>query len=540
MKFTKKMNKISLAIPFYNSSKYVFDALKYCINDEMVSEIIFNDDCSKESEYHNLLHIVSELKNEKIKVYKNSSNVGAFRNKYKVVEKCTNEWIYLLDCDNYFFQNSLDNIRNINLNSNICYLPSSLHLSDGEIVEYQFKDEFIGIKESKEYLKDNVRYIDWILNMGNFLVHKKRYLSSIQSAYEDTSLTHLHADVFAFSYYWFIFGGKYKLIKNFSYNHRLRSDSYWHLCENKSQESVDYYTNKILELNNNSIEIVDCPEKFLPKMPVVYPPHQGNNPMIEERAYSFFKTIENLKTDYIYIPIQWTSFHINNDYGKNIEPLQNYCNSIVEKYPNKKFFTIVQYDGGTLVEIDNCTIFGCSGDFDSPLGKNSRYEPIPLLSDPHQIILAENKKYKVGYAGWDTHPIRSVMYETLHELDGYRLERNLCQNKTEIFKDILSNSIFALCPRGYGPASYRMYEAIQFGCIPIYISDEFWLPFSDKIDWDKLCVLIKEDEIETISEKVNTLLETKEYLNMISYGKEVYEKYLTWDGCLNTIVDYIT
>lgn len=35
------------------------------------------------------------------------------------------------------------------------------------------------------------------------------------------------------------------------------------------------------------IRIIDVPPEFLPEMPVQYPPHQGNNPMIEERAYSF-------------------------------------------------------------------------------------------------------------------------------------------------------------------------------------------------------------------------------------------------------------
>ena len=39
-----------------------------------------------------------------------------------------------------------------------------------------------------------------------------------------------------------------------------------------------------------------------------------------------------------------------------------------------------------------------------------------------------------------------------------------------------------------------MYEAIQFGCIPIYISDEFWLPFSNKIEWEKLRI---EEELYT-------------------------------------------
>ncbi len=286
------------------------------------------------------------------------------------------------------------------------------------------------------------------------------------------------------------------------------------------------------------IRIAECPEHFLPKMPVVYPPHQGWNPMIEERSFNFFSTKTDLESDYIYIPIQWTSWHINpgGEYGQNTQPLIEYCNELTQKHPNEKFFTVVQYDGGTLVPIDNCLIFGSSGNFNSPIGNNSTYEPIPLLCDPHEGEPRDVRMNKVGFAGIETHPIRKKMYECLNGLDGYEFFINSHDpNRTQKFREILYNSVFALSPRGYGPASYRMYEAIQMRCIPIYISDEFWLPFTDEIEWDKMCLLIKENEIETIPQKVDNLLDSGEYQNYIDYGQEVYEKYLTWDGCLNTI-----
>jgi hypothetical protein len=290
------------------------------------------------------------------------------------------------------------------------------------------------------------------------------------------------------------------------------------------------------------IRILDTPEKFLPKMPVVYPPHQGWNPMIEERAYNFFSTKMELESDYIYIPIQWTSWHINpgGEYGQNIQPLVDFCNGVIQKYPDEKFFTIVQYDGGTLIPIDDCLIFGSSGNFNSPLGKNSVYEPIPLLCDPHSGTPKEIRQNKVGFAGVETHPIRKKMYECLNGLDGYEFFINSHDpNRTQKFREILYNSVFALSPRGYGPASYRMYEAIQMQCIPIYISDEFWLPFSDVIEWDKVSLLINEDQIKSIPKKVDDLLESGKYQDMIDYGQQVYEKYLTWDGCLNTIANRI-
>ena len=290
------------------------------------------------------------------------------------------------------------------------------------------------------------------------------------------------------------------------------------------------------------MRIVDVPDKFLIKMPIKYPPHQGSSPMIEERSFYFFESKLDFETDYIYLPIQWTSWHINpgGEYGQNTQPLIDFCNQLTEEYPDEKFFTIVQYDGGTLVPINNCTIFASSGKFNSPIGKNSKYEPIPLLCNSHEGEPKEIREYKVGYVGRDTHPIRTKVNQILSGLKDYQFVVNSIGNQTQTFRDVLYNSVFALSPRGFGPASFRMYEAIQMQCIPIYISDVFWLPFTNDIEWDKMCLLIKEDEIETIPEKVDALLESGEYQNMIDYGQEMYEKHLTWDGCLNTILKKIS
>ena len=39
------MKTITLAIPFYNTSQYFSDCIKYAVDDDFVSEIVVNDDC---------------------------------------------------------------------------------------------------------------------------------------------------------------------------------------------------------------------------------------------------------------------------------------------------------------------------------------------------------------------------------------------------------------------------------------------------------------------------------------------------------------
>lgn len=294
------------------------------------------------------------------------------------------------------------------------------------------------------------------------------------------------------------------------------------------------------------IPTLEVPQQWLPKNTYQYPPHQGQNPLIEERAFAFFSDPNRtFDTDYIYIPIQWTMYHCSNNWGNDtakIAEMQQWMNNINREYPDKKFFTVVQYDDGTLVSIENCKVFAASNSPKSPKVDTQEYIPIPLLSDPHPGSPNQTRMNKVGFVGRnDTHPMRKLMCEKLVGTPGYRFEINHQGGHiSQLFRDVIHDSVFGLAPRGYGPTSFRMYETMQMGAIPIYISDVFWLPFEDVIDWEKAALLVHPDEIDTIPERVDAILDSGEYENYIDYGRIVYEKYLTWDGTLNQIAKIIS
>jgi len=282
------------------------------------------------------------------------------------------------------------------------------------------------------------------------------------------------------------------------------------------------------------LRILEVPSIFKPKMTVVYPPHQLNSPMIEERAFKYFST-KNILSDLIYVPIQWTQYHINNNYGKDKEELQKFCYEINLKYPKEKFFTVVQYDGGTLVSLKNCKIFACSGGWNSPKGVNSYYEPIPLLSEPHKITKLKKNIFASFVGTFQTNSIRIEMRNVLKDIPGFKIKDTPTFFKEYIYKNTMLRSIFALCPRGYGPATFRMYEAIQMGVIPIYISNEFWLPFQDSIQWSKVALLIKDHDIKKIPKMIEDLILSQKYLNFLEYTSSIYKDFFTWEGCLEQI-----
>ena len=289
------------------------------------------------------------------------------------------------------------------------------------------------------------------------------------------------------------------------------------------------------------LRIVQPPQKFLLADNGRYPDHQ-RTPMIEHRALEYFtQHADQINSDLIYMPIQWTAYHKAHHYGQYIADLQYYIEGIVEQNPHLRFFTIVQYADGILAKFPNCKIFAAGGRWKTghppPRWEDVHIEhdiiPIPLLCDSHPISPLQDPKFKVSFAGSLTHPVRLKMMEELSGLEGYHISEGL--GSLEKFRQLTNDSTFVLCPRGYGLTSFRLYELIQMQRIPIYVSDDMFLPFTEEIDWERLAICISPDKMGNIPQAVDECISSGEYLDKIAYGKEVHDRYFTWLGCLKTI-----
>lgn len=236
---------ITVAIPYYNSEKYLEKTLELPLSSEFVSEIIIHDDGSTNE---------IESSHPKVKVYRNEHNVGAFKNKYLAVSKATNEWVYLLDSDNYFFDNSLDVVKSITPQRGTYYSPSQLHLDDdgldaslhGRIVKYDFV--VVDSSKAKSLLESGVGEFEWLINTGNFFVHRDDYIEAMKDVFEDPSYPYFEADAIVFCYNWLKKGNEIEVVEDLWYNHRLRSNSYSHSVGNKNTNSLEYHRNLMRQL----------------------------------------------------------------------------------------------------------------------------------------------------------------------------------------------------------------------------------------------------------------------------------------------------
>lgn len=239
-----------------------------------------------------------------------------------------------------------------------------------------------------------------------------------------------------------------------------------------------FYIRKQRDMNN----AVLVPDQFRPKHPFAYP---GDNDTEFERWYMENYTGVEGRT---YLPIMWTAYYCKMDRAHlksgQLASLQKFLDNLDR---SKKYFTIVQYDDGILNDLKDLDIkvFSMSG-------KPMDY-PLPLICKEHEpVIPVSNRDIFVSFLGRNTHPIRSEVLKIKHP--GWFISDKI--QKLPEFCRTLARSVFTLCPRGYGPTSFRIKEAMQYGSIPVYISDVFIEPHW--IDFNNYGVKVTPDQINDL------------------------------------------
>jgi len=271
--------------------------------------------------------------------------------------------------------------------------------------------------------------------------------------------------------------------------------------------------------------MINVPSEFQPHIRVDYPPN--NHLIFEEwfyKVYDFTGDLEFLE-DREYLPIFWTSYYVNHNYGQDRrakQKLQDFINGLDK---SKKYFTVLQYDDGILNDISGLDIkvFGMGGGY---------YDyPLPLICQPHPYSFTSQKDIFCNFMGGLTHQIRKELLPYAKKA-GY-----LCSTSPmpiETYCMNLARSVFTLAPRGYGVTSFRLMEAVQFGSIPVYISDKFMLPHNEIFDYG---VLIEPHQVPHI-DKILRDITPEEIAYKQKRLAEVLEMF-TYEGCKTRILSAI-
>lgn len=235
------------------------------------------------------------------------------------------------------------------------------------------------------------------------------------------------------------------------------------------------------------IYLLPVPDKLQPPSQNFNYPSGNSDYGVEQDFLEFLKdknylTPSPAQADWHYLPVFWTHWHLNHNFAKKgVNELQTAVSKILTD-PNKTF-TICQYDDGPVVNLKSTVIFLASR-------KGSKGHDIPLLrNNLRTLFIKPRKRYLASFIGrLDTHPTRKKMAEVLEGHNDILISDG--DNGQDFFIRQTLRSYIVLCPRGYGGSSFRFFEAMQLGVVPLLINSEDTRPFKTFIDWDELSLYV--------------------------------------------------
>jgi hypothetical protein len=97
--------------------------------------------------------------------------------------------------------------------------------------------------------------------------------------------------------------------------------------------------------------------------------------------------------------------------------------------------------------------------------------------------------------------------------------------RTRHYNEILSDSIFSLCPEGAGPNTLRVWESIAVGVIPVIIADDWVAPAlaGAGMSLDDCCIFVKSNDIDQLFARLRSIRRLR-LKSMQTACLEVYEQ----------------
>jgi len=217
---------ISLCITTYKRDSLLLESFQQVANDDRISEIVIVDDCSPDNYMIAIKEFVKSW--PKIKVFRNSKNLGCYFNKREAVSKASNEWVILLDSDNVITPQYLDSLMEYNTNHG--WSKDTILAPDFACPTFDYR-HFSDITFNKSNVRkfiDHKRF-DCLINTANYFFHRDEYLRLFDRTREPWT-----ADTIFMNYNWLKAGNNIHVLKGLQYFHR--TDDF------KGQEGSHYKT----------------------------------------------------------------------------------------------------------------------------------------------------------------------------------------------------------------------------------------------------------------------------------------------------------
>ncbi|MDQ2688132.1 MAG: glycosyltransferase family 47 protein, partial [Armatimonadota bacterium] len=133
-----------------------------------------------------------------------------------------------------------------------------------------------------------------------------------------------------------------------------------------------------------------------------------------------------------------------------------------------------------------------------------------------------------------THPrayIEDTSQAQFYDYSEQRNEEEL-NRRRQLYGDFMRRSKFILCPRGHGASSFRIFETLRAGRIPVILSDEWTEP--DGPDWAGCSLRVQEKAVASLP----GLLERQEpeFERMSANARQTYAAWFAPDVIFHQII----
>ncbi len=101
------------------------------------------------------------------------------------------------------------------------------------------------------------------------------------------------------------------------------------------------------------------------------------------------------------------------------------------------------------------------------------------------------------------------------------------------FVQNMVESDYVLCARGAGNFSYRLYETLSCGRVPVFVDTDVVLPLDFEADWRSHCVWVDESELDSIGDRVAEFHEAigdDEFVDLQRSCRRFWEHYVAPEG----------
>lgn len=104
------------------------------------------------------------------------------------------------------------------------------------------------------------------------------------------------------------------------------------------------------------------------------------------------------------------------------------------------------------------------------------------------------------------------------------------------YSEALRRSLFVACPRGAGPSSMRIFEAMEAGRCPVIISDEWLAP--PMVNWDECSIRVAEHEVDSLPERLRA--EEHRARELGQHARREWERWFARERMLDFLVAAIS